>query len=105
MSLSPNINNLEKDKFREGSDGTTTVRVSVVDDLSGATSSDLATIVDDASSTVTYVGTALIGSATSSAVWKIKKLTESGSLLIITWADGNSSADNVWDDRASLTYS
>ncbi len=53
---------------------------------------------------ITYVGQAAIGSLTSSAVWQIKKLDEtSGS--IITWADGDDSFDNIWDNRASLTYS
>lgn len=105
MALSQNINNLEKDKFREGSGGETTVQVSIVDDLTGATSSDKATIVDEASTTVTYVGVANTGTLTSAASWKIKKITESGSQLIITWADGNSNEDNIWDNRASLTYS
>jgi hypothetical protein len=56
------------------------------------------------SGSVTYVGKAAIGSATSSAVWQIKKIDESSG-TVITWADGNSSFDNIWDNRASLTYS
>lgn len=59
--------------------------------------------VDDASTTVTYIGKALVGSTTSSAQWQIKKLdTTSG--VVINFADGNDQFDNVWDDRASLTY-
>jgi hypothetical protein len=60
--------------------------------------------LDEASATITYVGEAVIGTATSSATWRIKKLN-STSGLIITWADGNDSFDNVWDNRASLSYS
>lgn len=60
--------------------------------------------LDEASATVTYVGEAAIGSATASAVWRIKKL-DSTSGLVITWADGDELFDNVWDNRASLSYS
>lgn len=64
--------------------------------------------LDDVTTTgVTYVGKAAIGSSASGAVWQIKKINETGSPidLVITWADGNSNYDNIWNDRASLTYS
>lgn len=61
--------------------------------------------VDDASSTVTYVGKAVVTALNSDASWMIKKLTTSGTVLTITYADGNDFFDNVWNDRASLTYS
>ncbi len=67
--------------------------------------SNYATIVDEASSTVTYIGKAAIASASSAAVWQVFKMTVSGTETIITWADGDSSFNNVWDDRASLVYS
>lgn len=55
---------------------------------------------------VTYVGKAAIGSATSSAVWQVQKVDETTTnTAIITWADGNSNFDNIWDNRASLSYS
>lgn len=64
----------------------------------------LATRVDAASSTVTYIGNAAPGTATSSALWRVKKIdTSSGTA--ITFADGNDLFDNVWDNRASLSYS
>ena len=45
------------------------------------------------------VGHAVIGSATSAASWRIKRLDESGDPeLIIKWADGDSSFDNIWDN-------
>ncbi len=68
-------------------------------------SPDYALVMDEASSTVTYVGLAVEGTATSAASWKIKKITISGTVTSITWADGNNSFDNVWDNRASLSYS
>ncbi len=67
-------------------------------------STNYATRVDEASSTVTYVGEAVAGVATSAASWRIKKL-DSTSGLIMTWADGNTNFDNIWDNRASLSYS
>lgn len=60
--------------------------------------------VDDASSTVTYLGYAAIGTATSAASWKVKKLSVSGNVTSITYADSNSNYDNIWDNRAVLTY-
>jgi len=76
-------------------------------DPSGAykrkTTSDLATKIV-ISGTDIYVGKAAIGSATSSAVWQVKKI-DTASDIIIKWADGNASFDNVMDNAASLSYS
>lgn len=60
--------------------------------------------LDEASSTVTYIGESAPGVAESAAAWRIKRMTTSGSVLKIDWADGNEDYDNVWTDRASLTY-
>ncbi len=59
----------------------------------------LATVSD-----IDYVGEAAIGTATSAALWRIKRV-DSATGIIILWADGNASFDNVWDNRASLSYS
>ena len=61
----------------------------------------------DASNNLEYVGTAFPGTATSAALWRIKNLTYDGSnnLTGVLWADGDTNYDNVWDDRASLSYS
>lgn len=71
----------------------------------GVAISTLTTNVDEASSTVTYVGKAAPGSATSAAVWQIFKLTVSGTQTLMTYADGDSLHNNIWDNRAALTYS
>lgn len=68
-------------------------------------SPSLATKVDEADASTTYIGTAVIGAATSSALWQIKKVSVSGTVTTITWADGNDNYDNIWDNRASLSYS
>ena len=55
--------------------------------------------------TTTYLGYADAGTLTSAASWAIKRIVETGNDASITWADGNTSFDNIWDNRASLTYS
>jgi hypothetical protein len=61
--------------------------------------------VDEASSTVTYQGWAPPGTATSATAWRMRRITISGTVTSITWADGNSNYDNIWDNRAALSYS
>lgn len=65
----------------------------------------LKTIVDKSSSPTEYYGSANPGTATSAAYWKILRKTVSGSIDTYEYADGDSNFDNVWDDRASLSYS
>lgn len=60
--------------------------------------------VDDASSAVTYVGKAYVGASEASASWQIQRLTTTGTVLDVKWADSNTKFDNIWDNRASLTY-
>lgn len=74
-------------------------------DLVGTVTKPQAEQVDEASATVTYQGWATVGTATSAASWRIRKISKSGNVTSITWADGNATYDNVWADRASLTYS
>lgn len=70
-----------------------------------STDPTMTTRIDEVSSSVLYIGTAKIGTATSSALWQVQKVTVVGTVTGIFWADGNSNYDNVWDNRASLTYS
>jgi hypothetical protein len=59
---------------------------------------------DSSANPVLYLGEAATGSATSAAVWRIQKInTASG--VQITWAGGSASFTNVWNNRASLSYS
>lgn len=66
---------------------------------------DEARVIDEVSTTLLYVGTAAIGSATSSAVWKIQKISTSGVVTSFKFANGENTYVNIWDNRASLTYS
>lgn len=60
--------------------------------------------IDTTDGTVIYCGLAKVESLTSSAVWQIKRTTITGSVIQIEWADSNLNYDNVFDNRASLTY-
>jgi hypothetical protein len=77
----------------------------------GVTKLKSATRVDEEDDGDTlYIGDALPGTATSSATWSIKKIVFTEDVggntdAVITWADGNSNRDNIWDNRLSLTYS
>jgi len=90
-------------KFDEVS-GEIVVKTKVLETVGG--DGLLALQLDEAASSLTYIGEASPGSATSSAVWRIKRIDESGNPeIIIKWADGNTNFDNVWDNRAALSYS
>lgn len=62
------------------------------------------TRIDEASSTVTYIGKAVPGTATSAASWLIQKIDTSSGTSIL-FAGGASTFDQVWNNRASLSYS
>lgn len=62
--------------------------------------------LDVVDATTTYAGKAAAGSATSAGVWQVFRMTNgAGGDLTIEWADGDCEFDNVWDNRASLSYS
>jgi hypothetical protein len=53
-----------------------------------------------------YRGEAAVGSLTSAAAWRIRKLVLGiDGDVSETWADGDANFDNIWDDRISLSYS
>jgi len=55
-----------------------------------------------------FFGWAAINTATSAASWKIMRITyataSASDDFVVEWCDGNALYDNVWDNRASLTY-
>ena len=61
-------------------------------------------VVDTVSSSLVYIGEAAIAVTQATAFWKIKRITTTGSIVQIVWADGNENFDNVWNNRASLSY-
>jgi hypothetical protein len=64
-----------------------------------------ATRLDDVGGGVSYVGKAIPGTATSAGSWQVKRLTEAAGDVVVEYADGNNAYDNIWDNRASLSYS
>jgi hypothetical protein len=81
-----------------------TTSMSNTDDLLIYYDEDLISRIDDfTSTTVIYFGWASPGASTASAIWKITRFTISTGAE--ESADGNSTFDNIWDNRASLSYS
>ena len=68
--------------------------------VSGATSYSLRM---DTQATYTYIGEANPGTATSSASWRIKRLTNADNTII--WANGDAGFSNIWDNHGALSYS
>lgn len=63
------------------------------------------TYIDEVNSNLLYLGIAKIGAATDEAKWQIRKVEKNSTVTSILWADGDRRYDNVWDDRAGLSYS
>lgn len=62
-------------------------------------------LIDEPSSTVCYIGRASIGTATSESLWQIKRISVSGNITSVEWANGDDAFNQIWDNRASLSYS
>jgi len=60
-------------------------------------------LVDEVTGT-TYLGYCFKTPVTSKAIWKIKRVTKSGTVTTTMWADGDKLYNNIWDNRASLVY-
>ena len=65
--------------------------------------SNLTILIDDTTIPLTYIGKAAPGTLTSAASWQISKLNATTG-TVMTWADGNCQFDNIYDNRAGLTY-
>ncbi len=79
-----------------------------LDTVTGGGGSSLSSMdyeIDEASDTVTYIGKADPGTATSAASWQIVRVTRVDDDYSRELADGDTDFDNIWDDRASLSYS
>lgn len=61
-------------------------------------------LIDKASSDITYVGQAAVGTLSSQSLWSIMKITTSGSITSVHFANSSESATNIWNDRLTLTY-
>ena len=61
--------------------------------------------IDSSVAGTTYYGWAAAGSSDASAVWKIWKMTDSAGIVTLRKADGDDLFNNIWNNRASLTFS
>jgi hypothetical protein len=61
--------------------------------------------IEDVSTTVSYFGYAVPGTPESSPTWRIVRLTLTGSVAALEYANGDTSQNAAWADRASYTYS
>ncbi len=89
-------------------DGGNSITVDGAVTVSGTVTANPTTYItelDEVSSTVNYIGIAVGGTATSAAAWQIKKLSVTGTVTSILLAGGSASFTNIWDNRASLSYS
>lgn len=66
--------------------------------------SNYITLLDEQGA-VSYVGKANINNPSNLPVWQIRKITQTGTVVSVMYADGNDRFDNVWDNRAALVYS
>ena len=61
-------------------------------------------IIDEVSSNLTYIGFGKFGSNEANAVWQILRIQKTGTVSQFQYADGDMRYNNIWNDRASLTY-
>ena len=61
----------------------------------------------DGNGNMIYLGRAVQGTEKSVSAWQIIQFTYDGNnrLTDVKWCDGNTQFDNIWDNRASLSYS
>lgn len=91
-------------KLVTGASGVDDGDVSSTNPLPVAMGSAAQSIRIDDTGTYQYFGYAPLASLEGDAVWKISRLTSANPQALL-WADGNADYDNVWTNRASLSYS
>lgn len=61
--------------------------------------------IDNADANNVYIGSARVGTATSTGDWQIRKIVTSGGVISILYANGTTAYDKTWNSRASYSYS
>lgn len=86
--------------------GIEAVPVVSMDSSGEVDSSPLVVLIDESTLGTMYVGEAEDpGTSQSDSLWRIKKIVESGGISTMTYADGDSNYNNIWNNRGSLSYS
>jgi hypothetical protein len=88
-----------RENFKDLGNGTTALRVYTEND----TGVDLGVALrfEQASSVILYLATGLFGALESEAKWKIQKIDITSGVSI---KNASQDFDQIWDNRASLTY-
>jgi hypothetical protein len=61
---------------------------------------------DNSTDPIAYKGEATAGTLASAASWRISRITsQANGSVDIVWADGDTDFNNIWNNRASLSYS
>ena len=60
--------------------------------------------LDQISSTLFYVGKAVIGSIDSNNTWQIVRYTKTGNILKSEYANGSELFNQIWNNRLTLNY-
>lgn len=63
------------------------------------------TLIDSPDANTTYVGQALHGTVSSSSSWQLMKISTSGNVNLIQYANGDDDYKYIWDSRAGYVYS
>lgn len=84
-------------------------QIAILDDILDQLKNDqsdrrLTVRLDEVSDTLFYVGKAEIGKVDSDANWLIIKYSTTGNILKSEYANGVELFNQVWNDRATLTY-
>jgi len=62
------------------------------------------TLIDEADTSTTYVGKAKHDVLSSQAKWQIKKISITGTVTSIKFAEGDDTFERIWDNRTTYTY-
>ena len=65
---------------------------------------EVPTRIDEVSETLIYLGWAVYGTLETDPLWKIKRMSQDGTVWKQEYADGNEYYRNKWSDRAILNY-
>lgn len=61
--------------------------------------------LDQATAAILYIGESSFGASETTPTWRIRKFETIGNVSTMLYADGNDNYDNIWNNRAGLSYS
>lgn len=61
-------------------------------------------LVDDGGAGIVYNGYAVVGTSQAAPLWAIERIEKVGEVNVHTWADGDKTFNNAWNDRETLVY-